>query len=124
MEDLDSTLLDVDIHAKIKSYNSPNSFVSPSLGGPPVQNDDPISPLLEGVCPGAPPGQEGGQSNGLEGLGNDGDTDSVEGALLLEHLGNELQLALLAQSSVVHTWAVLLAPERENSRSGQRWPGR
>ena len=51
-----------------------------------------INPLLEGVCPGAPPSQEGCQSDGLEGLGNDGDTDGLKGALLLEHLGNELRL--------------------------------
>lgn len=55
-------------------------------------SDDSINPLLEGVCPGAPPGQEGCQSDGLEGLGNGGDTDGVEGTLLLEHLDNELRV--------------------------------
>lgn len=90
-EDCGSTLLDIDIHAKIKSHNPPTP-VPRRHWVIPRPSDGSITPLLEGVCPGAPPGQEGCQSDGLEGLGNGRDTDGVEGTLLLEHLDNELQM--------------------------------
>ena len=47
--------------------------------------------LVEGVGPGSPPGEEHGQAHRLEQLGGDTDTDGIEGALLGEGLGEELQ---------------------------------
>ena len=90
-EDYGSTLLYVDNHAKIKSYNAPTPVSHPHhmVPGP---SDASIVPLLEGVRPGAPPGQEGCQPDGLECLGNDGNTDGIQGTLLLEHLDNELRI--------------------------------
>jgi hypothetical protein len=47
------------------------------------------SPLLERVCPGAPPGQESSQANSFEQLGNSTDGNGVGRAFLGEQLGQE-----------------------------------
>lgn len=46
--------------------------------------------LLEGVGAGAPPGEEHGETDGLEDLGSQTDGDGVEGTSLSEDLGEKL----------------------------------
>jgi hypothetical protein len=48
------------------------------------------SRLVEGVGAGSPVGEEQGETDGLEGAGKSTDGDSVHGALLGEHLGDDL----------------------------------
>ena len=47
--------------------------------------------LVEGVRPGAPPGHEHGQADGLEDAGEGADSDGVKRALLGEDLSDELR---------------------------------
>lgn len=46
--------------------------------------------LFKRVGASSPPGEEAGEANGFEDLGDDGDTDGFERTLLLEDLGNIL----------------------------------
>lgn len=50
--------------------------------------------LLEGVGAGTPPGEEGGETDSLDELAEQGDADGVDRALLDEGLGDELQTRL------------------------------
>lgn len=50
----------------------------------------PTTSLVERVSPGAPPGEEHAQTDGLEDTGEDTNGNNVSGALLLKDLGDEL----------------------------------
>ena len=50
--------------------------------------------LLKGVGPCSPPGEEDREADRLENLGEDADTDGLEGALLDEDLVEELGRAI------------------------------
>lgn len=58
--------------------------------------------LVEGVGAGSPPGEEDGETDRLEGLGGDGDTDGVKGTPLRDGLDEDLECdvsVLLIQGS-------------------------
>ena len=48
------------------------------------------TPLVERVSAGSPPGEEDGETNGLEGLGSNGNANKLEGALLSDSLDEDL----------------------------------
>ena len=72
--------------------NNPPSVTRYHTGSPASA----AAPLVEGVGPGAPPGEEDGQAKRLEEFRGDADADGVEGALLREDLGDELGVWVLA----------------------------